>query len=421
MYRVDSKHLLADTDNQIVQSTCLPGWGFFQFGKEEHKDLWAPDAWETWPHMALATDQGPSDVCAKHALQYKFGVSVTHWSDLAHGANKDLQLAVKRAGLGDWLIVFAIHANLLHGPQQKDDTRYRQMKEAMREAYTCLDENTPLFQEHALAAKLDIDNWGGVSFLGEKPPDTEVWEFAKKKELMTRKGYRMNFNRFQRTVERAKEVRPLWALDAWERSYLCLEADMMTGKGMKQLCIMPGSAEAVPDGGASTGKKHTVDDKSFRGCLSNAVVVSTLFLLDVANKKRLSIFLEIGGPIQKWHGMQSRELRSVDATIPFLLKQVVGAEFFAPLNEIVGSLSKLCALERAEFTIPPPGGCIANENDKVSQDDELAQEFGTMSFSLVFQREIRCLDILVGWPKRMVGVLAEDVSEASRTLIVLIV
>ena len=108
-----------------------------------------------------------------HSLEYHFNLNITRNWDYSHGCNKDLHLALRETKLFDFILLFMVSANVLHGPD-KDDQRWHEVRDAMRVAYKTLDHTTPLFAAQAMeihsALKLE-----GFDFEG-KYIEKECWD-----------------------------------------------------------------------------------------------------------------------------------------------------------------------------------------------------------------------------------------------------
>lgn len=221
-----------------------------------------------------------------------------------------LQVALKDVGMFDFILVYMISANCTHGPFQ-DDGRYHQVRDAMKAAYEQLDERAPLFATLAADISEELKR-GGHTWPYEKPLEAEVWEFAKSQDPFTKKGYRLNLNRFMGVVEVAKdEVLPRWSLSLWERTFVCLEADMLRGKGVQRLILRSAPNDEFGEGGGSTNSgRVSVKDRTLRSCLQNALVTSVMFMGDAMNKRRLEVFAAVSEHLRRWHGAQSVMLRS---------------------------------------------------------------------------------------------------------------
>ena len=125
-------------------------------------------------------------------------------------------------------------------------------------------------------------------------------------------------------------------IDAWERSFVCLELDMFTGAGIKKLVLRPGEAEAFTEGpGRSTASgKISVEGQALRSCLQNALVTSSMYLLVELNRTRLATVVCIGRILRTWRGEQSCKLRSVQRAVEWVCQEVAMFGFSDHANQM---------------------------------------------------------------------------------------
>ena len=116
-----------------------------------------------------------------------------------------------------------------------------------------------------------------------------------KRDSFSTKGYRLNLNRFMAVITEGEKFLRSWPIDEWERTFLSLEKDFLAGKGIKKVFLKAGEAETVGDGGGSTSSARvTLEDRSLRQCMQNAMTISVMFLQDSTNKRRLAIICVMG-------------------------------------------------------------------------------------------------------------------------------
>lgn len=237
----------------------------------------------------------------------------------------------------------------------------------------------------------------------------ELFRHCRDEDSFTKKGYRLNLNRFVGFVTVAEEESlRRWHRGEWERSFLCLESDMLKGKGVQKLVLRPGEAEAMADGvGSTCSNRISIEDRSLRSCMQNALAISVCFLQDSLNFRRLNVIVAACLPVKEWHGRQSAKLRSAEASLEFMLSEFGNMEFFTHVHEVLGVTSSFSALERCEFTIPHSPK-ISDENDLVLLDDEMADSLGQLSVALAFARLKRALCFLQGWPHGLIGLLVPE-------------
>ena len=316
------------------------------------------------------------------------------------GANLDLKGSWNEIGLWDFVLLFMIHANVPHGPDS-DDLRHHQLRSAMQQAYHNLDESTPLFASVASDIHAQLRD-SGHSWPGDDNAAKEVWSYCKSQDPCSNKGYHLNLNRFQGTVQRAGECLGKWALDKWERTYLCLELDWLHGAGVRRLVLRPGPVESTTEEGRTSTSTAlvTLEDRSLRACMQRAMVASCLFLNRELNRRRWSIWYEVGAIGKEWHGQQSHELLPKDVSVKWLIDQVAKGGFFNRMNLLAGAVSNESLLLRCGFTIPHSVDSVPDLNDVTLQDNEMAAILGQLSLALYLARQRRCLWFLLVGPTK---------------------
>ena len=125
-YRVGAKKSLADWDNQIRQSTPLPGLIYFK--PDPTLARWSN--WRSWPHLGIGHDLGSDCLCASQALERKYKLCVTKCNDFDHAAQRTLLDSLKSAGCYDFFLLMVVSWNLPNGPDN-NDYRYAQIVSAI--------------------------------------------------------------------------------------------------------------------------------------------------------------------------------------------------------------------------------------------------------------------------------------------------
>ena len=183
-----------------------------------------------------------------------------------------------------------------------------------------------------------------------------------------------------------KMVLPRWSLEQWERTFVALECDMLKGKAAKNMLLKPGPAEEFGDGGGSTSAGLvSLEDRSFRSCLQNALVISTMFLQDPMNRRRLQIIVGLGRHIRAWHGDQNQQLRGNEAALAWIKAQVGKKEFFITCNNIIQSLACDGFLGGGEFCLPVHPK-VVDSNNRMVEDDEIAAAAGKLAVAFALAR-----------------------------------
>ena len=179
---------------------------------------------------------------------------------------------------------------------------------------------------------------------------------------------------------------------------MTLESDMLHGKTLRKMVLKPGRAEELPEGGHTTADTSvSLEDRSCRSCLQNALVVSTLFLQEVSNKRRLQCFVAVSKVLRKWHGDQNKQLRSAPGGVKWIMEQVCRGGFMCHIWDLTRSVYGDGVLVECGFTVPLARGPWRGNNDMVIDDDEHADGMGQFANALAIARMKRCLH-LFGWP-----------------------
>lgn len=260
-HRLSAKHWLASLDSQLRVSTHVGGLRFFQMDTQD--EAWSTERWSEWPWLGISMDQGSDGLSAAFALQNFFSLNCSLFFDFSHGGHKDLQAALRACHLMDFILLYMVSANLMHGPN-KDDARFNQARACMKKAYAELDESTPLFAAvvPAIADELMRE---GVTFPKDTPLEQEVWDHLKGSDTFARKGYQLNLNRFMGVVDVAsKEVLPRWSTDCWERTFLAIEMGWLQGAAVSKLILRPGEGEAMDEAHRPVTHSVTLEDRSLR-------------------------------------------------------------------------------------------------------------------------------------------------------------
>lgn len=198
-------------------------------------------------------DMGSDGISAMHAAQYKWGLAIECFPDPSHGANRDVDGAIRSAGLFPLVLLLLISFNLPFGPF-KEDMRHRQLVEHLS---NCFKRNTAkncaLFE--GMASKLmKAYEALGEQFGEDRSKEEQLWEWMAQKSIFQRQGRRMTLCRFQAVVKGMKERLPMWHFDLFARTYVALEEDFLKGRGLQQKiqAKAAGQREQVTEGGNST-------------------------------------------------------------------------------------------------------------------------------------------------------------------------
>lgn len=231
-----------------------------------------------------------------------------------------------------------------------------------------------------------------------------MWEHLESRQQSSRHGYRCNLNRFQGAVTCPMEAIPLWHTLLFERLYLALEQDWMTGKSFnEQIVLRSGPAEQVTEDGGTIGKRVTIEDRSLKSCATNAVVISCLLLGSPDNKRILASIVQASQHVKEWHGHQNRTLRSTEASQRWLCEAASG-QYMVHVESVIGDFESFGALQAVGAKLHTPKA-EREYNAEMLVEDEHCEIWTNFSLALVAARCARGLWLTVGWPGRMVAVL----------------
>ena len=170
------------------------------------------------------------------------------------------------------MLCMLVSWNLPYGPD-KDHYRKGQLDDAL--SATFVDSSaaaSPLFMKHC-SGIIDALARNGVELPGEASPEEEAWQLMQQRKLGRTAGYRVNLCRFCGSLAKAIKETQWWEVDAYIRTYLALETDMLGNAALiRKLRLKVGAAEAVEEGGGSTAAARlTLEDRGeLRACTQNA-------------------------------------------------------------------------------------------------------------------------------------------------------
>jgi len=304
---------------------------------------------------------------------------------------------------------------LVHGKDQ-DDSRFQQLRSTMEHFYsTCNHETSVLFNHYlpGLAAELEAlgHHWTSRDLLAK-----EVWQALQQREVLKRSGSRMSLCRFQSVIGKAESKVGEWHIDLLERTFLCLELDMLGSKKfMDQLDVQLGPAEKLDEGGGTTDPKVTTfEDRAFRNVCKNCVVVSTMALSEMNHLRIVKSVLLSGGIIKEAHARQNKLLRSSTAGVEYFLWMAKGG-FLLDVSKTVAKLADQQSLRNADFIMPSAVSPWKGPTQEELNEDALSKVFGMYTLALAGHVLRRGLWIY-SWPWRMVLLLDETRAQSTMEL-----
>ena len=389
-HRVSACHWAMNVDNQIKISLGLNG--LKAFVPSDKRD------WTSWRHMNVAIDQGGDGLSACNWLM-AMGCCLTIWCDFSHGANNDINGAIKELGLWSFWLLMLVTLNVPHGPWD-DDVRNAQAKEGWEETkkhYTA--RSAVLFQDHLphmvdemkpLLAKCD--------FTG--PIEEQIWMMTSDEPALTKKGTKKKNARFLDVLRGLRELLPLWSLKLMQYEHVCIELGMVSEKQMDKLSLSVDVSES--DHKSTAPSVLTLDDKIVRGTCQNALVIACAMLGIHSHKHLINIIVNVCKPVEAWHSEQNKQLRSEASSAKWILDQLEG-DFFKHVNDTILTMQDPLVLAECGIAQNDDG----DDNCFMMHQNELSSKLGDFALLLASKRVQRTLWFVSGLPHRLPLVLSK--------------
>ena len=345
VHRQAARKFLSAVDNQIAGSTRFRGWVSF---KPTTEALWKPSNWRKWPHVGASIDGGSDCVCGTLALEYKWSLNLTKFMDHSHQKHRALDAALAVVDMKAFWLLNIISNNLPHGPWS-DDARYNEINDHMKHHWQELEgEIDPVLEDLVDRVADELCQYGGFRMARAERREKVIAYVRGRVSEGTRKGYQCNLNRFLGSFCESQKQLMLWSTHLHERTITGLDADMFKGGSFKKLVLHGhraelADAEAV---GSTSSCIRAAHDKSLRNACQNSLVVSVMFLADLANRKMVATIVEVVQPHVQWHGNANRELRSCPKALQWMLKQAEG-DYMEQLQLVKERMDDVGVLQRS--------------------------------------------------------------------------
>jgi len=415
IYRLGAKHWLIILDNQI--STSLGWTGLAQIVVADTKKV----PWREWHQLVLSTDRGSDGLCAIFALLYKFLANLFWVPDESHDCKNTLLDVLRALGLMDLWLLLLIDSNIEHGPRDSEERRalHRSKLGACyrdRKPHQC-----PAFMADFDAMARELETFGGVAFPGKQPLMEEVWEHCRIRNSHGIMGRRTCMARYGAALDAQLKGRATWSIRKWERSYICLEDGLLTGKRLDKITVKETAASAGSEE-PTGGRIWHLDAKALRH-MDNAVVISHATLVVPHHHRAVLVICEFSEELTKHHTEQNRKQRSVGECREWQVDQICGG-FERHLEVFLGKLTEPGALLRAGFQVPFDG-CGGDVNrafriegsvaDAMTVEDEYASLAGQCCVNMIRASVTRGM-WRYGYPARCMRSLGTDASKGAEAV-----
>lgn len=406
VHRAASKRWLDGVDLQFQVSTARSGLKSFTKNSEDQR--WT--LWQTWPYIVIDTDLGSDALCGYMALERFFGANCDLSPGPAHGLHNDIKLSLSGCQLYGYWITMICAFNLPWGPE-KDELRFQQVREACVALHRGRHPHElPMFLAFAKDIQADLLA-SGIELPGARPEEQEVFSHIADRGFCVREGRRISMCRFMASIEGAERHLPKWSIDCYETVSMALKLGLLRTSELKKLLLKVGPPEEQSENAGTTApSRPTAEDRTFRGCFENAIMVRCAVYLDTDNRRLALMITSACSVWRQWHGDMSKSLRSCTGASEWW-KWQLGSGFISAVKSCASVLMSASTLERCMFIVRPdeiaraPGLEVINE-------DEMAETFALFTLGLCAHRMRRCLH-MSAFPYRMMRVLLGDEATAT--------
>ena len=397
-YRKAAHEWLISLDNQIRMGTSCGGLEHFQVPEDPQQ---RPPPLQ-WPLLQIASDRGLDGMAALSYIKKELNINCCDVPDPSHDVSNDVCLAIQRAGLWPHEVLMQATWNTPHGPWA-EDTRYRQVVEAMRDLHDFEGPaSQPLWQ--AFAPKI-LHDLGMDSHIGDDGIQEQLWEICFDASPWQKKGTKMNANRFMGAASRPMQEDQHWHMRLWGYTHICIELDMLQGKEFNKMVIptaAPGDGQDHPEDTAQL-RQPLPEEKMLRRACQNAMVVAVMMLSDPDNQYRQRCICTAAKPWSAWHSQQNELLRSTTMSGDWLERQLSG-DFLKSVAKGLACLSSRQDISHCGMQVDLCQRSDLPDADdiEVVREDQFASLLASLTLELAGCRLRRCLWMLAGWPAKSV-------------------
>ena len=359
-----------------------------------------------WRHLSVASDQGPDAVAAIAWAQRSAKLSLDVCWDLSHLASNSWKEGMRKAGLMLPQRLMTMAWNARHGPWQ-EGTRWGQASDAVAQHVELLSATTcPLFQD--LLPHI-LDERGEGHRRTEPGIEEVVWQELQEGFPWRRRGTPVSDTRFFATVRESRSEDQQWHHRLLGYTLACLELDLLKGAKLEKIAF------SVPVGAKQTMQSASASDEAgLRKICGNLLVMATMMYGSSEHRLLQRLVVAVSSPLEEWHGMQNKALRSASATVPWLTDQLLHQGPCQVISDTWQVLQQGSALDRMGFTLiyDVPGGQTWRKTHgedvraRVIEDEDVrAEHAGDLSLYLAGAFLHRTAWMHRGWPARSVLLL----------------
>lgn len=206
-----------------------------------------------------------------------------------------------------------------------------------------------------------------------------------------------------------------WHTALLNYEYYALEECLLTSAKIKKVVLPKEVDENEATARETTdARRPQICDRVLSQACMNSVELSVSMLSEADHLAYVHIILEMGRATETWHRHQAHELRSTEASVQWMLKQL-GGDFAKQLHDTISVISDVAALARCRIQCEglEKISCEGLSVVEVVREDDLCKLLADGCMSMVCRRMMRCFWCFDGWPVRMTGLLGPPALQAS--------
>lgn len=304
-------------------------------------------------------------------------------------------------------------------PVAPQDQRYRQLCESWQETWESGSwADNPIFQRYV---PLILEDRQQKHRLGEEGLLEALWSELGRDPPFRTKTPESNSGRFMTTVREARVFRETFHLRLFSQLCLCLEMDWLRGSHLGPLLqelerASGQNPEGAADASMATGPKAL--EAALRRSTANALVASTVWMMDPQSVGKLRVFACVPGPWLEWHQDQNRRLRSAQAGMKWAVEQASGA-YMATVAATFALLQDERELLAMGLTISLTDAHrnLDIDGPEVHEENELVSLAASFSIHLCRVRVRWGLGLVRGWPEHTAAFLSPSANVAARRML----
>ena len=230
----------------------------------------------------------------------------------------------------------------------------------------------------------------GHQFDADRPLATQACELMAARPWAGDRGQRVSLSRFCGSIHACRKQTTWWEVQEFERTYLALEADLLTPSAISTKRPLPElkPSDVVGNDTSIAPQRLTFEDRH-HAKTENAVVHSTLMLERQANFRLFAAIAVCGSPLIDFYVDTSTRTKSSEDTEAWV-KDMVDGGVERHLLELLRDPFQRASLEKAGFLLTMADFASVPVEEVISEDEH-AEMFGQFCLRMVGCRARRLL------------------------------